>query len=930
VGDEVAARAWAAHDRVARSLLRNWHGREIGRTDGFLLLFDTCDDALGFAWDYHDALSTLEQPFAARVGVHYGPVVLRENSPSDVAAGATPYDVDGLAVPTAARIMSLACGGQTLFSAEAAQALTARPERPRDMTARGHWRLKGLEEPIELIEVSRPGRSVAPPEETSKAYRVLRRDGLWVPSRQLPHNLGVEPDLFVGRDEALRRLSRSFDDGARLVTLLGIGGIGKTRLAQRYARGWLGNFAGGAWFCDLSSSRGIDGLTLAVAQALGTPLGAGDPVAQLTNVLVGRGECLLVLDNFEQVAQLAPVTLDVWRRGAPDVRFLVTSREALGLAGEQVQVLDPLFDAEAQSLFKERMQAAGLPAPLDSVDLAALPELVKLLDRLPLAIELAAARTRVIPPADQVRRMGERFRLLAVRGGRPDRQATMRATLDWSWELLDPKERAVLAQLSVFEGGFTLAAAEAVIEGVAWLPDLLQSLVEKSLVRRLHARRFDLLRTVQDFAAEHLQDGRAGAVQRHAAYFATLSENEATAEGCVEIENVVMACRRATAAGSGGAADHRRVAVGALVNAWAAIRLTGPVRAALELARPLAACNGISLGDAALVQRVLGAASGLMGMVDDARASYSQGIELARQAGRTDLHAQLECLLADLEILAGRLDVAAALLDDARATGVSSDPVRLVMLNTQGQLAMARSMWSEALSCFNDALALARTVSDLRWQGGLHGNLGRLALVRGESQRAREHLLASLKLAEALGDKQWAGNAHCNLGFLLYEMGELREAQRELLASLELARALGHRRLEATSFCNLGLVLRALGESALALTHFENAVQVAATSTAPVMEGQFRGYFAEMLGQLDRIDDALTQFERGERLLSESGDSRDIVLLLCQRATVAARFGKSAIAGADLARAERYAAEMTIAPGSELACAIDAARRAVS
>jgi len=193
VGDEVAARTWATHDRVARSLVRNWHGREIGRTDGFLLLFDTCDDALGFAWDYHDALGALEQPFAARVGVHCGPVVLRENSPSDVAAGATPYDVDGLAVPTAARIMSLARGGQTLFSADAARSLSAPPKRPRDITARGHWRLKGLEEPIELSEVSPPGRSVAPPDETSKAYRVFRRDGLWVTSRQLPTTSAASP-----------------------------------------------------------------------------------------------------------------------------------------------------------------------------------------------------------------------------------------------------------------------------------------------------------------------------------------------------------------------------------------------------------------------------------------------------------------------------------------------------------------------------------------------------------------------------------------------------------------------------------------------------------------------------------------------------------------------------------------------------------------
>ena len=923
----MAAAIWASHDRIARTLIRKWRGREVGRSDGFLVVFGSSDDALRFSWDYHDALRKLEQPLGARVGVHWGKVAVRKNTAEETAAGATPYEVDGLAVPAAARIMSFARAGQTLFSSEALTALGEESARMTEVTAWGFWRVKGLDEPFEISELSRPGGAVGPPEETTKAYRVTLRDSLWVPVRELPHNLGIEPDLFIGREEPLGSLALRLQS-ARLVTVLGAGGIGKTRLAQRYARGWLGDYAGGAWFCDLSVARTLDGLALAVAHGLGTPLGAGDPIQQLTSVLVSRGHCLVVLDNFEQVVSFARATLGVWLQAAPQAKFLATSREALRLPGEQILILEPLLEAEAETLFHKRMLASGLSDELEPSDSKAIPELVKLLDRLPLAIELAAARVRVVAPADQVRRIGERFRLLASRGGRPDRQATMRATLEWSWDLLGPEERAVLAQLSVFEGGFTLAAAEAVVEATSWLLDVLQSLVEKSLVRRLHARRFDLLRTVQDFAAEQLGDGRLATLKRHAEFFSTLPESDVIADGCIEIDNLASACRSAAATGLDDETDTRH-AVGALANAWVALRQIGPIRAAVDLAGPLASQPRLAPRNAAIVQRVLGAAYGLMGKTDDARASYSRATQLAVEVGDKELQAELKSLLADLEVLSGRLDVATILLEEAHALGAQSARTRIVMLNTQGQLAIATSAPEEALKCFSTALELARLSGDLRWQGGLHGNLGRLALTRGDSQLARSHLQSSIDVAQALGNKQWLGNAHCNLGFLLYELGELEAAKQELCASLDLARALGHMRLEATALCNLGLVLRASKQPLAALTHFQEAAQVAHTCEAPVMEGQFRGYLGQLLGEVGRMSDALAEFERAERVLTASGDPHDRLLLLCQRVVAASASGETDLARSDLQRAEHFAAGLTLAPGSELASAMSAARQAV-
>mgnify|MGYP003693900285 CR=1 FL=1 len=218
---------------------------------------------------------------------------------------------------------------------------------------------------------------------------------------------------------------------------------------------------------------------------------------------------------------------------------------------------------------------------------------MKLLEGLPLAIELAAARVRVMPPRTLLLRMSERFKLLSSAGGRVDRQATLRAVFDWSWDLLSLPEKAALAQLSVFEGGFTLESVEGILDlsaydNAPWPMDALQSLVQKSLVRQVTDDRFDLLVSVQEYAAEHLRTaGRyAGsgpaallaAEARHGAYFAGLDEKAAIADACAELDNFVVACRRAAARGD---AD---MAASTLEGAWAGLSLRGPFRVGVELA----------------------------------------------------------------------------------------------------------------------------------------------------------------------------------------------------------------------------------------------------------------------------------------------------------------------------------------------------------
>ncbi|HRP27132.1 MAG TPA: AAA family ATPase, partial [Burkholderiaceae bacterium] len=396
MGDARAAQIWSRHDRLARDLLAQHRGREIDRTDGFFLLFDTARDAVGFALAYHGAIPALG--LEARAGLHTGEVTLRGNDAADVARGAKPLEVEGLAKPVAARIMALARGGQTLASAAARDALGNALPADSEVVSHGHYRLKGVEQPIELFEVGRrPHARFEPPPDADKGYRVVRAGALWSPVRLVRHNLTPERDAFVGRAAELRAIARKFESGRRLLTLLGPGGTGKTRVIHRYGLAWLGDWPGGVYFCDLAEVRTLDGLAYAVALALGVPLGKDDAIAQLGNAIAGRGRCLVILDNFEQLVALAAASVGAWLDRASEAHFAVTSRERLHLRGEAILEIEPLPLADdALTLFAERAAAQRPDFALDAANRADAAEVVRLLDGLPLAIELAAARLRVL------------------------------------------------------------------------------------------------------------------------------------------------------------------------------------------------------------------------------------------------------------------------------------------------------------------------------------------------------------------------------------------------------------------------------------------------------------------------------------------------------------------------------------------------------
>ncbi|HEX4235286.1 MAG TPA: tetratricopeptide repeat protein, partial [Caldimonas sp.] len=666
---------------------------------------------------------------------------------------------------------------------------------------------------------------------------------------------------------------------------------------------------------------------------LDVPPSEDDPVLQLGHAIAGRGRCLVILDNFEQVSGHARETLGHWLDRAIEARFLVTSREVLGLAGEEAMALPPLPRDDAAALFMRRAEASRPTRPLDADDAAVIVQLVALLDGLPLAIELAAARVAVMPPRMLLARMGERFKLLSSARGRQDRQATLRATFDWSWDLLSMSDKAALAQLSVFEGGFTLEAAEAVLDlaahgDAAWPADAVHSLVDKSFVRPVSDNRFDLLVSVKEYAAEHLRgEGRfvasgpaalRAAQERHCAWFAALGSERSVEETCADLDNLVAACRAAASRG-----DAVR-AIGALEGTWAALTLRGPFELGAELAEAVAAMPGLSDHDAAHAQSVLADALAACGKTDPALSRYVQALARAAVAGDRLCEAKLTLGLGWLHLHRGQIDEARQryLMSMEMARALVDRTLECKAISGLGNVELVRGQTHEALSNYQRALALARELGDRPMQGRLLANLGNLYAEVGNVDEAQARDEEALAIARETGHRVLEGNILCNLGQLHLVQGRLDQALAVSTSALGLARQLGSVLVESIVLCNLGIVLERLHRPDDAQAQFEAALRIVRAHGDERMEGQYLGYLGLLHARQGRSAEARDCLRTGERFLRAASDSLGLGVLLCNRAEADLMAGDPAAAAAALGEASAFAAEVGAGQASELGLAL--------
>ena len=772
-------------------------------------------------------------------------------------------------------------------------------------------------------------------------------------ARDLPtrahHTLPAERDTFVGREMEIKELNRLLSHTSRLVTLVGAGGMGKTRLAVHYGWRSLGQWPGGVWFCDLTEARTLNGIASAVAQSLGVLIGRGDPLVLLAHAIASRGRCLVILDNFEQVVNHAEATLGRWLQQAAEARFVVTSRERLNLSTESAQVVESLSIEAGTELFA--LQARGLLPGLELTgsEAESAREIVRLVDGMPLAIELAAARMRMMSAAQIVAQMRKRFQLLT--GGRSARHETLATTIDGSWELLTPWERAAWAQCAVFEGGFTLEAAEAVLDldewpEAPWVVDIVQSLVHKSLLRAwvpgvkpgevVSEVRFGMYVSLQEYARMKLQEALApnggngvsakeGAEARHGNWYAQYGTDQAVdaldRHGGVrqrrklerELDNLVAACRRALTSGN------KETTLAAYQAASHLILMRGPVEAVVKLGLEMLA-KMPGLEQRARVLFLIGWAELNAGQMEAAQERVEAALAIHRKLGDRGNESIVLGTLAILHTRMGRMEQAHA--DHENALAISREMGNrwregITLLNL-GEFYRKQGQSDEARDHFEASLVLCREVGNRRVEGVVLGNLGLVHRSQGRTAAARESLESALVIHREVGNRLSEGMCLNSLGCVYFELGNLDLAHIHFQAALSIHRETGNRSQEGSCIGNLGHLHFERSDLEDARGAYETALTIFREVGDPFGEGEALAALGALHLRQGRLEEAREALDQGETVVRRVHGSHELGTLLCTRAELEHRAGNIEAARAALAEAEGIAARIGAGQGSEL------------
>ncbi len=772
----------AQHDTLLRSCIESYGGhvfKTIG--DAFCAVFGEPAGAVMAAIAAQQWLSALSlpsdgggAPLKVRMALHSGVAEERDG------------DYFGPVLNRIARLLALAHGGQVLLS-EAARALVRDGLPPAAvLEPLGEHRLKDLGRPESIFQLCHP--------DLQAGVLLLRS------SSGVIRNLPQQPTAFVGREAEVEEWSREIRKRShRLFTLVGLGGVGKTRVAVRLGESLAQEFPDGVWWCGLEDAADAHDAAEHLARALGVPLQPEPAVlAQVVRHLQGR-QALLILDNVEQIRG-GPGLLKTLLAESRQLVCLVTSRRTLELRGETVLELAPMNVDESVALFRERASERRPDFELDLENEKDVRELCRRLEGVPLAIELAAARVGGMTPRQILQRLTERFRLLQSRSEEMnERQRALRGAIDWSYALLNEDERLVFAQLSVFAGGFTLEDAEAVCEAFDVFETVMSlrqhSLFRVELVPGAQEQHFLMLETLREYAAEKLAqfpDGGTAAHGRHAAHYLSLAReglaklrtpDEATAfeqlarsesnlraalDWVSQAGEALLECELAAVT---GATLHRR---GFLA------RATEVVEAGLRRAR------GIPGAPPAILARLLLERAGFHCDHGDPGACdvlVREAIPLLERDGDRHGLARAENLLGQAAMARGDYDEAILRFGRAcEAFELVGDRIGIaIALNNRGLMERGRTgdtpdtldrQRQLADSLLQQSLALRRELGDLRGIAETLTNLGVLAFEREQFPQAWDFYREALSYEQRIGNFQGVGAALANLGEVAGRLGE--------------------------------------------------------------------------------------------------------------------------------------------------------------
>jgi predicted ATPase len=892
-------RALERHDVILRDAIDKAEGALVKSTgDGLMAVFGSAAAAIRAALETQRELLAELWPemcsIRVRMGVHSGEAEARGG------------DYFGPAVNRAARVMAAGHGGQVLLSAATAALVTDRLPPETALRDLGEHRLKDLERPERLFQLVHAG--------LSEDFPPLRTLDL------RPNNLPTQASAFVGREAELRAVRQRIDDPqVRLLTLTGPGGTGKTRLALRAAAEQIDRFADGVFFVDLAGARNNDAVVALIGAAVGlTETRERSPIDDLKRQMRPQ-EVLLVLDNFEQVTIAAPTLVELLEE-CPGLKVLVTSREALHVRGENLLPVPPLTlpagegrrsvedlsQFEAIQLFVERARAVRPEFNLTDDNAAAVADICRRLDGLPLAIELATARLNLFSPEALRDRLRSRLKVLAG-GARdlPARQQTLRATIEWSYQLLEPVEQRLFELLSIFSGA-TLEAVEAVVDGL--IPsavggldavDGVSSLLDKSLISQVETRdggaRFVMLETIHEYAAERLDDApdfAEAARESHADYFARFAAEEWTAisvgDGerpldtlASELENLRTAWRHWV---SHGDLDRLNQVVDGL---WQLYEARGWYHATIELANDLLSVLATTpptperwQQEVTLRTSLARAQTLLRGYTGEIEDTYAEALALFE--GHREVPQLFPVLrsLASFHGFRGEVDkgveIGQEILRLADAQGDSSmrvDGEVLVGANTAfaGDLAGGLAHLDQAIAAFekdgyrprrlrlgNDPRVSCLTTS------------GFILWMQGYPDRAVERADRAIALASAIDHPYSHAYALYHSGFLHLWRREPARVRDRALALRQIVESNDFPIWRALGLCLLGAATSSLGDPPTGVAEIEEGLdQYQGLRTPPVFWPMVRSMQAGVYGEVGRPEAGLMSIEESLQIAGQ-------------------------------------------------------------